>query len=305
VAVGMAIADKAIIICGSTKCGTTSVYDYLSFYANIIPSSRKETRFFLEKEVPLARNFYYEDDKLNYRKFFAGKDDDKTLLEATPDYMYSPAARYRIKRDVRRPVLVFVLRNPVERFLSWYEYSKQKALIPLSMTLREYIEEQDLVGKMTTPQYYRTLEQGIYQEYLSLWEREFSESVCIIDFEALKSSRPEKVLKEVLKKAGLNPNSIAQVGFPISNKTFSVKNQRVQKGYERTLSKGRLLLSHHHRTRKFFRFINRVFLKPIFLAFNVNRNYVASYRKDDLDWLKDFYEEKGVFGYLSGLRFKL
>lgn len=299
----MTVIDKAIIICGSTKCGTTSLYEYLSYNNSIVPSSRKETRFFLEKEVPLERRYFYEDGKSNYKKFFTAGNGENFFLEATPDYMYSKAALSRIKSDVQRPVLVFVLRDPVERFLSWYEYSKQKALIPSSMSLRDYIDGQDLIGEASTSQCYRALEQGVYQSYIDLWQREFLGAVCIIDFEELKSSGASHVLRGVLSKAGLESGSEVMANFAVRNKTFPVKSQSVQQAYEKFLLKGRRMFSHHHRLRKILRFINRKILKPALLKINTDHNYVASYSKEDVNWLKKFYDDKGVFRYLSGLRF--
>ncbi|MBL0339638.1 MAG: hypothetical protein IPP71_01235 [Bacteroidetes bacterium] len=44
---------KYLFIGGSTKCGTTSVFNYFEFHPEICPCVMKESRYFWTKEYPL------------------------------------------------------------------------------------------------------------------------------------------------------------------------------------------------------------------------------------------------------------
>lgn len=107
-------ATSHFIIIGAMKCGTTSLYRYLGAHPDIGLSREKETDFFLAE-----RNFARGDDWY-FSQFSAGS---PVCGEASPNYTkYSefPGVPERIFKTVPHAKLVYIVRDPVDRFLSQY-----------------------------------------------------------------------------------------------------------------------------------------------------------------------------------------
>ena len=68
---------RHLIILGTEKAGTTSLYEYFVNHYQVIGSTKKETDYFRNDEVS-----YYE-----YLKCFPKVDDSKILLESSPGYL--------------------------------------------------------------------------------------------------------------------------------------------------------------------------------------------------------------------------
>jgi hypothetical protein len=110
------------IIAGVSKCGTTSLFRYLASHPDVCASTIKEINFFTR--VPQAA------DLSAYAQYFERCPDRPSLvlLEASPIYLHfaslvAPVMKAALP-DVR---LIFVLRDPVSRFLSHYRYLQLKA----------------------------------------------------------------------------------------------------------------------------------------------------------------------------------
>ena len=114
-----------LIVGGTTKAATTSLFNYLADHPAICAASYKETRFFLDKEYPLPSKYRYDSDIEVYNLLFSACDEDQFRLESTPDYLYCPSACERIATFLPRAKLVFSLREPISRLISWYRFAKQ------------------------------------------------------------------------------------------------------------------------------------------------------------------------------------
>src|SRR6056297_1307982 len=134
--------NKFLIIGGTTKAGTTSLFKYLSDHPEFCPARFKETRYFLNKNYQLQRTGKGDDYLENeYNKLFSCED-GLINLEATPDYLYSENTASFIKNtlsgaDVK---VVFLLRNPVDRFISWFKFAKQDGKIETNAAIKDYFE---------------------------------------------------------------------------------------------------------------------------------------------------------------------
>jgi hypothetical protein len=107
------------IIIGVQKGGTSSLFKYLSYHPQIVPSKKKEVHFF-------DNNF--ELGKYWYMNFFPWKWKcmGKKTGEASPYYIYHPHALARIKNHLPNVRLILLLRNPVERAFSEYNMALRK-----------------------------------------------------------------------------------------------------------------------------------------------------------------------------------
>ena len=108
---------KLLCIGGSTKCGTTTLFDLLNQCIEIDGAVRKETRFFMSEDYPLDRSYFYERGAKNYEKFFKSNNTQAVLMDGTPDYMYDEDALLKIRAEFANSYFIIIVRNPVDRFV--------------------------------------------------------------------------------------------------------------------------------------------------------------------------------------------
>jgi len=105
------------LIIGAMKCGTTSLYRHLGKHPDIGLSKDKETDFFLS-ERNFAQGFEW------YAEQFRGCPASARVLgEASPNYSKCnefPGVAERIARHLPEARLIYMVRDPVERFISQY-----------------------------------------------------------------------------------------------------------------------------------------------------------------------------------------
>jgi hypothetical protein len=134
-----------VVIAGSPKCGTTSVFDYLSDHPSICPANVKETYFLIDPGYPLYKKewpSFHRDGLSGYGNFFAHctSDQNKVFLEATPDYLYQSTA-LQVLPALPGVKLVFILRTPSERIWSLYKFAKNnKAVLPSNISFPAFIK---------------------------------------------------------------------------------------------------------------------------------------------------------------------
>jgi Sulfotransferase domain len=231
------------LIIGAQKAGTTALYHYLAQHPNVRPPSEKELFFFspeLFEDWPqhpyhrilcgqTGRDFFdpqiYPKAAAWYHSHFPlphKLGGDRITYEASPEYLYYPAAAERIFKYDREMKLIAILRDPVERaFSAWNMYcsfgSRRPFVYAPRRETREFDEavrdEINGLNSGTTrldPGYVR---RGLYYEqllrYLQLFKRE---QILILDSCALKHNT-SRVIEEVVNFLGL-PEYRHQGGWP-------------------------------------------------------------------------------------------
>lgn len=208
-----------LIIGGTTKAGTTSLFSYFSEHPEVAPASFKETRFFLDRDYPVDSKYRYTGRLGAYDRYFLDQG-GRIRLEATPDYLHSPGTAKRIARSFPRARLAFVLRDPVARVMSWYRFGCQRGLLPRQVVFGDYVNElRYSAGRPDRPQLHRVLEQGCYAPDL---ERFFNhlgrERVHVLFFEHLVDD-PGAVVRELCEFVGINRQFFRDYPFDVHNRT--------------------------------------------------------------------------------------
>jgi len=110
---GKAIAKPQFMILGKKKCGTTSLYSYLTQHPNIAPALKKEVRFF---DIRYDRGLDW------YLAQFPPIGNRPELItgEASVEYIDSVLVAGRIQRHFPHTRFIILLRDPVERAISHY-----------------------------------------------------------------------------------------------------------------------------------------------------------------------------------------
>ena len=198
------------ILIGETKCGTTSMYNYLSEHPKVLPSlgngegydpsyAAKELRFF-DKFYKRGWDWYFS--------CFPETSSDEITGEATPMYMYRSQAADRIKQGLPDVKLIVMLRNPVHRLISNYEHNYK--WVPGYK--ERYPDLKAFWQGNTDPDYY-LIEKGIYYYSLLKWFRYFSrEQVLVLKSETMYEN-PEEAYLEVTRFLGLEDHKLE--GYPV------------------------------------------------------------------------------------------
>ena len=201
----MPLDNAALIIGGQPKAGTSSLFHWLSQHPDVEPSKVKEVRFFLDLNYPLPSGSRYDGTNVQrYRKFFSDVSGARVLLDSSPDYLYSKNA-LQIRKAIPNARLVFIVRDPVERIVSWYKFAAQIGRLKTGMSFEEYVDYQ-LKHRVTaeTPIHLRALEQNRVEKYLTPFLDRFGDDCLVLDFADLKAD-PRAVVKRICDFSNLDP----------------------------------------------------------------------------------------------------
>lgn len=249
-----------LIIAGVHKAASTSLFSYLMDHPKICASTKKEIHHY----TPLR---YGNDTKSldTYNSFFSHcSNDSKYLLEASPSYLYGTKnIGDRMSSELNNPKLIFILRDPLSRFISYYKHCEGKFLIPKNTSFNSFYNQNrsNFDIKDIDDPFHRGLREGIYVDYVPYWINEFKGEVKIVFFEDLIAN-PKNVLSSLCKWLDIADTCYENYDFKVENKTFRHKNgflsnvaKKINKKFEYFLRSNKHL---------------RAFLKNIYASINTD-----------------------------------
>lgn len=130
------------MVIGAEKCGTTSLYHYLSQHPQFLPSIEKELDFF---DIEFGRGIDW------YLAHFPPiPDQEKDIItgEVSPNYIYHRHAPQRVKDFFPDTKLIVLLRDPVERTVSRYYMLHKKVNSGFSLEQKINAEIKDISSNM-------------------------------------------------------------------------------------------------------------------------------------------------------------
>lgn len=260
------LENSILIIGGQPKAGTSSLFHWLSQHPDIEPSCIKEARFFLDKDYPLPSSTRYNGyNEHEYLQFFNDLSLSKTLLDASPDYLYSKNA-LSIPAVLPNSRIVFIVRDPVERMVSWYKFAAEIGRLDKGMTFDAYIEYQlthDVTEK--TPTHFRALDQNRVGRYLPLFQERFGSRCLLEDFAALKKD-PKSTVQRICRFAALDPKFCDTFDFTPQNISTGMRVSKSSRVYYRTRAAFNYLVKPSPRVSEIIRPLNlgikKIFLRP-------------------------------------------
>lgn len=116
----MKSGEKIFFIAGAQRCGTSYLAQMLSKHPDILMAHPEfpEPKFFLnEQEYRKGKEYYLQ-------KFFKERAGQEVLGEKSTSYIESKDAALKIKQMFPAAKIIISLRNPVERAISNYHFSK-------------------------------------------------------------------------------------------------------------------------------------------------------------------------------------
>ncbi len=209
-----------LFIPGAAKSGTTSLHNLLNQHPEICMSSLKEPGYWKNEKFDQFKDI----EKENYLNLFT-KSKHKIFGESTTAYMYYDAFIHNINNNYKNPPkLIFILRNPIDRFNSHFWWIKGLGL--------EKSNFQEVISKDTNnefepynyyPKYY--FQFGLYSKWLKRFYNYFDRSnIKIITFEQLTNNQLE-VANSCFEFLGLK--KLDSITNHSSNQTALLKNPQL------------------------------------------------------------------------------
>jgi hypothetical protein len=214
------------IIGGTEKAGTTSVFGYLAVHPQVAVSSNKETDFFRKEDGAAS----------DYASHFASAGDQPILLEASPAYLGEAAeVAPRIRAMLPDVKLLFILRNPIDRFVSSYHFHHGRLNLPQELGFHEYLQlclahaddrlERRPGAAAIDDWYLDVLPFGRYAQYLRCYFDLFPrEQVRVVFFDDLRDN-PEQFMRQLSAFMDIDPQFWATASFERRNVTFAGRHK--------------------------------------------------------------------------------
>jgi hypothetical protein len=196
------------------KAGTTSLHQYLSEHPEIFMSKDKELNFF--------------NTSLNWSKgvdWYKEQFDEayKVRGETSPNYTKWEGTAERVHSILPNIKLVYLLRDPVTRFVSQCNDSKEDPNILID----------DLKKGKQTEIFTNGLYHKWYQEYLEFYSKS---NILLITSEALRSQKKE-TLTTIFKFLNVDANAYNYDQLQTVNETHITSNKKIASGSVQILNK--------------------------------------------------------------------
>jgi Sulfotransferase domain len=194
--------SRHLIIIGAQRCGTTYLHSLLDAHPEIAMAcpARPEPKVFLSGELAARGRAWYEST------YFAHARPESLLGEKSTSYIEHPEAAARAASVLGRAEIIVMLRDPVARAVSNWQFSTENGLEerPLGEALKANLSGStswDRTATSVSPLAY--LERGRYADYLDVWFTNFP-GVHVRFLEELVSDDAE--LASLYKDLGVEPS---------------------------------------------------------------------------------------------------
>jgi hypothetical protein len=288
-------AYRFLIIGGTSKAGTTSVFNYLAGHPQICPAE-KETRFFLDADYPLpSKKRYQKNGPETYLSLFDSGPQENWRFEATPDYLYSANTPHVIHQTLASARFIFILREPVSRLLSWYRFGRKRWEIGLKMTFDEYVavqreNQEGVPGLRRHPAFY-ALQHGRYSAYLRPYLEVFGKPLIHIAFYEELQCDPFVFMTSICRSMGIDEAYFQGYRFDVANKGSDVRSPFLHKAYIETEGQVRKLVRYTPALRVLLRQL-RPKVDATYEKFNVTRGKKVAMSGSTKDFISSYYEEE-------------
>ena len=279
-----------LFIIGTYKSGSTSLYRYLISMKNIAGGQVKETHY-LDSMVycDLSSKSVSLDE---YSSYFPN-DNAEYILDGTPSYFYgNDELRSFLKNEIIQYKLIVLLRNPADRFLSYYYYLKSLKLVneDLGQFFNHCLRHNDGRETLHTGIYKNAIKEGFYIDYLVKWKDEMECDNLKVYLTENFSESPKDTLQNICAWLGIDNEAL--VNITRENQTSIVKFPRLHAAVVKTCQ---ILFTEKFRSLSIYRSLRDVYF---YLAPTSSRDKSEEeiYKK-----LMEIYSEKNneLFNYLG------
>ncbi len=193
------------LVLGVPKAGTTSVAAWIDAHPDAWVQPSKELEFF---------NLHWDQGLDAYRADFADAGDATVTCEATPDYLLHPATLERITATLPRARFVVLLREPVARAWSHFNYNRQLGIEYRSFR-RALVDEQRRpprrplgLGDVGLRAPFAYLGTGRYADHLARLDALVDPERTLVRLLEDVRTDPQGTFADVCRHLGLDPHPV-------------------------------------------------------------------------------------------------
>lgn len=196
---------KYIIIPGSNRSGSTSLYYYLK--ENGLNVSN-------EKQIDYLSKDFSSINIIKYDEFFQNLNSDILKVDVSPDYIYSDNFLDNVKKIFNKSelLIILLLRNPFDRVVSWHKYGKQLGEVEISESLETFISKNSSNSEKES---YRSVDRSDYYKWLNPIINYFGkDDILFLSTNKLNSKESINQLQKFIRKPLFsNPKFLNQSGI--------------------------------------------------------------------------------------------
>jgi len=174
---------------GAPKCGTTSLYHYLTEHSQVFLPEIKEQHFFSQPEV---KNTYYDVYFANsleeYLDNYKDSKDEIVIADISPSYLYNEKSADKIKLFNPDAKIIAILREPIDRAISHYLMDLRIGYI--NKPLSHYLKDK------TSTYYKEYIGNSLYYDKVKYYKESFGDNFLVLSFNDLKNN-PKEIMYEV------------------------------------------------------------------------------------------------------------
>jgi len=295
-----------VIIAGVAKAGTTSLFRYLSQHPDICPSSKKELGYFSAVR-------YGEDLRPleEYARHFSHCGATPYVMEATPGYFFGGAPLIEaLERTLDRPRVIVLLRDPVTKFWSYYNFQRGRFRVDRNLTFDEYLEtcerlRAEGIDHLREHRAYWALSSGFYADYIDDWLNALGERFKLVFFEHLVS-QPEATVTGILEWMRVDASIAGDIDYSPANTTMQYRSAILWRAVAHVPGKSSAWLLQrgraHRQLHRLYRVINRDKAREMTLSVHARGRLEEIYRPANAR-LAEKLRQRGISelpGWLGG-----
>jgi hypothetical protein len=268
------------IVAGVSRAGTTTLFNALSAHPQVCGSSTKETRYF--QSVRYGENLAPVSE---YQAFFRRYAGEPVTMECTPDYFYGGAVTATaIRRVCGDPRITVILREPLSRLISYYQFMQARLQVPPELSLAQYVQrcqavrDEDMNRRANNV--FTGLWGGQYARFLPDWLQAFPGRCDIYFFDDLVAD-PARFLAEQCVALGIDPD-VVPPATDSENSSAAYRSRRAQRVAALAAKRSRAVFKRYPwlytRSRRMYESLNQRPAETTQVAETLRREITAIYQ---------------------------
>nr|WP_299420911.1 sulfotransferase [uncultured Emticicia sp.] len=229
------IIKPNLFIVGAAKCGTTSLYYYLSQHPEVFNCPVKEPNHFITQfQIDSLYGNLKQYKKLwssylglsKYLALYSNAKSFRITCDASVNYLrYAKEIAGKIKEFNDEAKILIILRNPVDRLFSHYHHSVRDGSI--TETLENLLTFEEEYCKMENNTWYSYKKYGLYYDNVKHYLDTFGQDKALILFNEDLESNPLKVLSNVCDFLMIDASFVPKIDFTKQNAAYLPKNPKI------------------------------------------------------------------------------
>lgn len=190
-----------LMIIGTQKAGTTSLFNYLKQHPDLYFSRVKELTYFVD-------NNCYERGEKYFNSFFSGHKNEKVIATSYVHMLPCDYCPERVKNYNPDTKFIIMVRDPIERAYSAFYYALRNGWENENENFDSVytLEEKRLQGNLTERYDLAYFSNGLYYKHLLNWYSYFPKENFLILLDLDLYKEPENTFRRIFQFLNIDPD---------------------------------------------------------------------------------------------------